>query len=319
MNPVQRTSPRLSSRVIACIGAGNIGRSWALAFASHGHIVRLFDRSLNALKAARDAIAAGAADLAEARLIEAVAPIVSRIEVSESLERTLTGVDYVQESVPENRDMKRAAFLEVAALAPNTAILASSSSTIPGSEFMNVRHPERCVVAHPVNPPHVIRAVEVVPSPWTSEETITRTCEFLTSVGQRPILLQREIFGFVINRLQYAMVNEALHLIREGLCDADAIDTAVRDGLAHRWALYGLFGTSHLNAQGGIREYYSKFSGTLREILECLHREPCVPDEKLTDVIAKCLERRMPTRDVPELQLERDRRLMSLRTLLGKP
>lgn len=301
--------------IVACYGTGNIGRSWALVFASYGHTVRLYDRSPAAVDAALAAIAAGARDLACEGSTAGPAEVLSRIETPGSLDELLCDVGYVQESVLESRGAKHEAFVDIAGLAPETAIIASSSSTIPGNEFMNVTRPERCIVVHPVNPPHVVRAVEVVPSPWTSQETTVRVCDFLRSVGQRPILLRREIFGFVINRLQFAVVNEALHLVREGICDPDAVDTAIRDGLGPRWALYGLFGTSHLNAMGGIREYYLKFSVALRQILESLHSGACIPDEALTNLIADCLERRMPAREVPTLQLERDRQLMRLRKL----
>jgi len=120
----------------------------------------------------------------------------------------------------------------------------------------------------------------------------------------------------VVNRLQFALVNEALHLIRDGVCDAEAIDVAMRDGLGPRWALYGVFGASHLNAGGGIREYYSKFASTLRAILECLHAGPCVPDAAMTEAIARSLEKGMPVRDVPTHQARRDLRLMKLRRFL---
>jgi len=310
-----RSTKQLSLE-IACYGVGNIGRSWALAFALRGHRVRIYDRSVDAAAAASRTIGSGLAALARARLVKNPQAVRSRIEVTRDARRALQGAYYVQESVPEDRAIKRAALEEIAACAPKSALIGSSSSTIPGSEFMQITNPGRCMVVHPVNPPHVIRAVELVPTPWTTRQTIARVSDLMVSIGQRPVLLKRELFGFVVNRLQFALVNEALHLIRDGVCDAEAIDVAMRDGLGPRWALYGVFGASHLNAGGGIREYYSKFASTLRAILECLHAGPCVPDAAMTEAIARSLEKGMPVRDVPTHQARRDLRLMKLRRFL---
>jgi L-gulonate 3-dehydrogenase len=312
-----RSAGRRRSLDVACFGVGNIGRSWALAFALHGHRVRLYDPSADAAAGASRSIASALTALARARLVRNPATIRSRIEVVRDVRHALRGVHYVQESAPEDRTVKRAAIEEIAAFAPTAALIGSSSSTIPGSEFMQVKNPGRCMVVHPVNPPHVIRAVELVPTPWTTRQTIARISRLMTSIGQRPVLLRRELFGFVVNRLQFALVNEALHLIRDGVCDAEAIDVAMRDGLGPRWAMYGVFRTSHLNASGGIREYYSKFAGTLRAILECLHTTPCVPDAVLTQAIAASLEKAMPVRQVPAHQQSRDLNLMRLRRFLA--
>jgi L-gulonate 3-dehydrogenase len=302
---------------VTCYGAGNIGRSWALLFAQHGHDVRLYDRALGAAAAALGRISESVLDLERIGVVTDPAAILGRVTVVADAGSALAGSDYVQESIVESLEAKREAFLEIAHLAPASAILASSCSTIPGSEFMDVAHRERCIVVHPVNPPHVIRAVEVVPALWTSESTLTRVSELLRSMGQTPIILRREIYGFVINRLQFAVINEALHLVRRGICAPEAIDAAMRDGLGPRWALCGVFGTSHLNAVGGIREYYTKFPGLMEQILGCLHAGACVPDEALTELISADLEKRLPAEQVPALQRARDLELIRLRKLMG--
>ena len=303
---------------IACIGVGNLGRAWAAIFARAGHDVALYDSQPDALKAALPAIESTLGSLASEGLVAAKEDVMQRIRICDSLDEALQGVDYIQESVIEDVETKRAVFREVDRAAPPDAIIASSVSSIPPSEFMaNLAGGARCIVAHPVNPPHLIPVVEVMLGPATSEETFETCCTLLSGIGQVPVRLNKEIFGYVLNRLQFALINEALHLVDGGYVSAEDVDNIVKYGLGRRWAFMGPFETNHLNATGGISEYYGKFQGAIGGIIGDLHREPHPLKPELISRLAVEMERTTPVAEVPVRQEWRDRKLMGLTRYFG--
>lgn len=296
----------------ACIGCGVIGASWAGAFARAGYGVRLFDPSPGSVSRARDAVDAvlGAGDPVgrEAML--------ARISVAGSLDDAIQGVDYVQESVVEDVDVKRRLFEQMDRVAPSSAILASSTSEIQPSLFME-RLPgrERCVVAHPVNPPHLIPLVEICRSPWTTDAVTDRTVAFMRSVGNDPVVLRHEVPGFILNRLQMALIREALNLVDSGVCAALDIDNVVRLGLGRRWAILGPFEAGHLNSHAGYRDYMTKFGSSMRGLFETLSIESDIK----TDLIEKIddeLSAKVPLGRIAAHQMQRDIRLAGLRSHL---
>ncbi len=301
------------SRNIACIGVGNLGRAWAAIFARAGHEVALYDSAPGAVAAALPAIESTLNSMAEANLVEDVAAAMARIRRCETLADAVAGVDHIQESVIEDVEVKRAIFRELDRAAPPAAIIASSVSSIPPSEFMaNLAGGARCIVAHPVNPPHLIPVVEVMLGPSTSEETYETCCALLSGVGQVPVRLNKEIVGYVLNRLQFALINEALHLVDGGYVSAEDADKIVKYGLGRRWAFMGPFETNHLNASGGIEEYYSKFQGAIGGIIKELFLEPHSLNPELISRLAEEMERTTPVAEVPARQEWRDRQLMAL-------
>ena len=306
------------SQKIACIGVGNLGRAWAAIFARAGHDVALYDNAPGAVAAALPAIESTLNSMAEAGLVEDVAAAMARIRPCETLADAVAGVDHVQESVIEDVEVKRAIFRELDREAPPNAVIASSVSSIPPSEFMaNLEGGARCIVAHPVNPPHLIPVVEVMLGPSTSEETYDACCALLSGVGQVPVRLNKEIFGYVLNRLQFALINEALHLVDGGYVSAEDADKIVKYGLGRRWAFMGPFETNHLNATGGIEEYYSKFQGAIGGIMKELFLEPHSLSPELISRLAQEMERTTPVADVPERQEWRDQQLMALTAHFG--
>lgn len=306
------------SKKIACIGVGNLGRAWAAIFARAGHQVALYDSAPGALDAALPAIKRTLQSMAEAELVEDVETIMVRVRVCETLADALQGVDHVQESVIEDVDVKRAVFLELDREAPPGAVIASSVSSIPPSEFMaNLEGGARCIVAHPVNPPHLIPVVEVMLGPLTSEETYESCCALLQGVGQVPVRLNKEIFGYVLNRLQFALINEALHLVDGGYVSAEDTDKIIKYGLGRRWAFMGPFEVNHLNATGGIEEYYTKFQGAIGGTIEQLFLEPHSLNPELISRLADEMAQTTPVADVPARQEWRDRQLMALTRHFG--
>ena len=301
------------SKRIACVGVGNIGRAWAAIFARAGHEVALYDEAPEALQEALPAIAGNLAAMAEAGLAEDADAAVACIRVCDSLAEALDGANYVQESVIEDIEVKRAMFRTLDHEAPPGAIIASSVSSLPPSEFMaNLAGGARCIVTHPTNPPSLIPVIEVMLGPATSEETYERTCALLEGAGQIPVRLNKEIFGYVLNRLQFALINEALHLVEGGYVSAEDADKIVKHGLGRRWAFMGPFETNHLNATGGIAEYYDKFAGAIGGILADLKTEPNALKPGLIARIAEEMEATTPVAEVPAKQQWRDKQLTAL-------
>ena len=254
---------------IAIIGSGIVGQSWAISFARGGFAVRLYDPADGVATAARHDIAASLADLARHDLLAGQTPatVLDRIAVAPSLPDALQGVVHVQENAPERPDLKRALFAELDAMAPPGAVLASSTSALlPSSFAAGLPGAHRCLVAHPLNPPHLIPAVEVVPGPFTAPAAVDACCDTLRRAGQMPFRVGREVAGFVMNRLQGALLDEAMALVDQGIATVEDIDIAMRDGLARRWAFMGPFETIDLNAPGGVQGFIERYGAAYAEI-----------------------------------------------------
>lgn len=299
----------------AIVGTGLIGRGWAAAFARAGWDVRLWDREPGAAAAARTAVGLSLKDLEAAGLVADAARAVAAVEVAPSLEQALDGVDYVQESVPESVDVKRSVFERLDAAAPAGIPLGSSSSTIAGSRFLAaIPGRGRCIVAHPANPPHLMPVVEVVPSPWHEEAFVTRTCALLSSIGQVPVLVRKEIEGFVMNRLQTAVVNEAVSLVAHGVIDPADLDKVMKHSLGLRWAFMGPFETMDLNAPNGFQDYAARYGRYYQAMGRDLGVAEPWPDEAL-DRIEESRRAETPRDAVGDRMRWRDQALMRLLAL----
>ena len=220
---------------IAIVGAGFIGRAWAISFARAGHEVALWDPITEAPAAALAYIEGLLPELKTHDLLGGAEPSVVRARMSgaASLEGALAGAIHVQENSPEDVAVKRELFSRLDAATPEGAVIASSTSAILPSKFTeHLAGRARCLVAHPINPPYLIPAVEVVPAPWTSPEAVERTAALLKSAGHAPIVMKRELDGFVMNRMQGALLEEAFRLVQEGFASTEDIDIGIREGLA---------------------------------------------------------------------------------------
>lgn len=242
---------------IAIIGCGVVGSSWALVFLRAGFETVMFDASEPVRERAAAFVGAHADRHGQGTDGSALAEnAMSRLSVADSLEQALDGVDYVQESAPERVEIKRDLYRRLDRLAAPDAVIGSSTSGLPASSFTEgLATAHRCLVVHPINPPHLIPLVEVVPSPWTDAAVVEAAMTLMRRVGQSPIRLNREIDGFVVNRLQSAMLGEAFRLVEDGICTAAEVDAAVSDGLGLRWFFMGPFATIDLNAENGVAEY----------------------------------------------------------------
>ena len=262
-------------RRVAVIGTGVVGRSWLRVFTRAGCEVRAWDPQAANVSAALDWHAKEVKrSPAPSR---AGQPKPGALAGVGSLRDAVAGAEYVQESGPETLATKRAIFAELDDAAPPAAILASSTSALDMSAIADpVAGRHRCVTAHPVNPPHVVPVVEVLGGSATSPETLGRTLTVLRAVGQTPVLLSRYVPGFLVNRLQVALLQEALSLLDRGVATADAIDAVVRDGLGLRWALLGPFGVADLNADGGAREYLTRYGPSIEGLVRTLGAAPAL-------------------------------------------
>ncbi len=241
---------------IAIIGAGLIGRSWGVVFARAGMDVAAWDPDA----ATRDALAGDIVAMLRAAGVPEAERVAARVAVSPSLEAALEGADLAQENGPERVDIKRELFARLdAAAAPDTILASSSSALVPSSFTGHLSGAARCLVAHPVNPPHLVPVVELCPSPATAAETMDRAEAIYRQADQVPVRLTREIDGFVLNRLQAALLGEALRLVSEGVVDVQGLDDTVRHGLGRRWAFMGPLETIVLNAPGGAADYIERY------------------------------------------------------------
>ena len=249
---------------IAIVGSGLIGRAWATVFASHGFSVALHDVAPGAAEAARAHIGTNLEELAGHGLVADATGSVARIRVAGDLADALAGADLVQENGPETVAAKQQLFAEMDALCPPSTILASSTSFIMASVFSEtLAGRSRCLVAHPVNPPHLVPIVELAPAPWTDPAVVERARAIYEQAGQVPIVLRKEKPGFVLNRLQAVLLAEAFRLVGEGVASAEDVDKTIRDGLGLRWSFMGPFETIELNAPGGISDYCARYGASL--------------------------------------------------------
>ena len=297
---------------IAVVGAGLVGAGWAIVFARSGHPVRLYDGDENVRSGVLDGIKANLNDLQSFELIDDADAVAGRIEVHDSLSAAVDGVSYVQESVFETVAVKSDVTKALDEACSPDVIIGSSSSGIPASAFTGgLKGQSRCLIAHPVNPPYLVPLVELVPASWTDPAAVDFTFDLMEAVGQSPIRIAREVEGFVLNRLQGALLNEAWALFEEGYASAEDIDKTVSDGLGLRWSFMGPFQTIDLNAPGGVADYAERLGPLYHAVAE----SRTTPQPWNSDLIAKVEGERREKLSADNLVSRRewrDRRLMAL-------
>lgn len=297
---------------IAIVGAGLIGRAWAIVFARAGCAVAIYDAAPEALASCENLLRENISDLAQHGLIsEAPSAVLARISTVATLAEALDGAALMQENVRETIQAKRAIFAEMDALAAPDTVLASSTSWIPASEFSaDLPGRQRILVGHPVNPPYLVPLVELAPAPWTSAAVVERARALYALAGQSPVLLKKEITGFLLNRIQGAVLNEALNLYADGYASVEDLDKVLKDGLGLRWAFMGPFETIDLNAPDGVLDYAARYGPTYRDVARSQ-----LPNEWHAALLEKiAAERRslLPAEQLAERARWRDNRLMAL-------
>ena len=297
---------------IGLVGVGLIGRAWANVFSRAGWDVKVWDANPEATANAPRLVAESLADLARHGLVSDPKGAATRVKAVATLEEAVAGVEFVQESGPETIDAKLEIWRKLDAAAPPEAILVSSSSAIVASRFTeHLKGRHRCLIAHPVNPPHVVPIVELCPAPWTAPEVVKKARAIYESVGQVPMELKKEIDGFILNRMQAVLLSEAFRLVSEGYCSAEDLDKTIAHGLGLRWSFMGPFETIEMNAPGGIPDYCARFSKTMASLAS----RPFPGDQFEPETVARIMASwgRTPTAaDVAKKSLWRDERLAAL-------
>jgi L-gulonate 3-dehydrogenase len=298
-------------RPVAIVGAGLVGAGWAIVYARAGLKVRVFDSNPEITRKAIPLIEAQLAGLHSHGLVEEKpATILGRITPVATLAEAVDGAFYVQESVLERIDVKRALMIELDRVASSDLIVGSSTSGIPGSEFaLGLALSPRVVIAHPVNPPYLVPVVELVPSPETAPATVTFADALMQAVGQTVVHVRKEVEGFVLNRLQAVLLREAWALVQEGVASCEDIDKTVRDGLGWRWSFMGPFETIDLNAPGGVADYAQRLGPLYQRIADSRrHAQPW--DDGLIQQVEAQRREHLAHADLESRRAWRDERLM---------
>ncbi|NP_001091202.1 crystallin lambda 1 L homeolog [Xenopus laevis] len=255
---------------IVIIGSGLIGRSWAMVFASGGFRVKLYDIVQEQVSTALEDIRKQMEELKKSEMLRGSLSLEDQMALVSGctdLKDALHGAQFIQECVPENLDLKRKIFSELDRYVNDSTIISSSTSCLsPTSMFSGLQHVKNCIVAHPVNPPYYVPLVELVPHPQTEMATVERTYNLMKKVGQSPVKLMKEVDGFVLNRLQYAVISEAWRLVQDRVISPRDVDLVMSEGLGLRYAFLGPLETAHLNAEG-FKSYCERYGEGIKRVL----------------------------------------------------
>jgi 3-hydroxyacyl-CoA dehydrogenase len=308
-------------RRIAIVGTGVIGASWAALYLARGFNVVATDPGPNAEANLRQYIDAAWKDLTVLGLSPKASP--DHLEFTLDMKKALSDADFVQENGPERQDFKIKLFADMDAATPQDSIIASSSSGLTMSVMQSAcRHPERCVIGHPFNPPHVIPLVEVVAGAKTSPEAVKQALTFYASIGKKPIHVRKEVVGHVANRLQAAIYREVVNLIEKGVLDVADSDTAVCCGPGLRWGVMGPNLLFHLGGgQGGIQHFMEHLSGPIASWWKDLGTQTEFTSQ-IKQIIIDGVQQEAAGRSIDQLAEERDEvllGLLALRTKQDKP
>jgi 3-hydroxyacyl-CoA dehydrogenase len=304
-------------RRVAIIGTGVIGASWASLFLANGLDVVATDVAPGAEAALRRFVAAAWPALQRLGLASGASQ--NRLSFTAALTEAVKDVDLVQENGPEKIEFKKTLYRQLDEILHPSVIIASSSSGLTMSEIQSAceMHPERCVIGHPFNPPHLVPLVEIVGGAKTSKDTIERAAEFYTSIGQRTVRVNKEMPGHVANRLQAALAREVYYLVAEGVVSAADVDTALCWGPGLRWGIMGNMMLNHLGGgPGGIEHFFQQFTGPMTAWWKTLGSPVLTPE--VQKKLINSVHAEVGSRSIDELAAERDEVLLGLIELRNK-
>jgi 3-hydroxyacyl-CoA dehydrogenase len=303
---------------VAVIGTGVIGRGWIRVFTRAGCRTRIYDadpaQTHKTLAWVESDLECDAAD----GLIspQQAQKCLSLISLHTNLDEAIAGAEYVQECGPEQLEIKHSIFSRMDEIAAPGVILASSTSALDIEDIAGgLRGAGRCITAHPFNPPHILPAVEMMFTKGHDPVLFEQAVEFLKSVGQKPVRMNFFIPGYLANRIQAAVVREAIHLVQCGVASVEAIDTVISEALGLRWAVFGNFGTNNTNADGGVREYYSRFGQSYISLMKELDPTPPSFDAQMIEQIGQGVDAMEGDAPISEICRWRDRMVLKIRKL----
>ena len=308
----------MSGKKVGIIGSGLIGRSFAMLFAGAGYKVQLYDIEKKQVDGALENIKTQLAHLEEVGLLRgdlSKSEQFALISGTSNMSECISGACYIQECVPEIQAVKEGVYAEIDKLVTDDrCVLASSTSAMPISYFTsNISHKSQCIVVHPCNPPFFCPVVEICPAAYTKPEITEVTMAMMRETGQKPVLIKKELYGFVLNRMQYAMLNEVWKMVEDGSIGVEDVDSVVKDGLGLRYAFMGPFETCHLNV-AGFSDLINKF-GSLMDQLNSTMGPYNVMGGESAKKVAEVLNKKMPLDKLDERRKWRDSRLIALAKL----
>jgi carnitine 3-dehydrogenase len=303
-------------RTVVCAGTGVIGGGWVAYFLAHGYRVVAWDPGDGAEDRLRHLVDSAWPAQAELGLAEGADR--ANLTFEPDLEAACTQADFVQESAPENLDLKRRLLADIDAVTPADVVISSSTSGYAMTEMQTeCTHPERTVVGHPFNPPYLIPLVEVVGGKLTDPDVVEWTSDFFRLAGKSVITMDHEVPGFVANRLQEALWREALHMVAAGEATVEQIDLSITDGPGLRWPIHGPMLTFHLaGGQGGMAHMLDHFGPSLLSPWTRLQAAELTPE--LRDAVVDGCLREAGDRSIDELVAERDRGVIAVLRALGR-
>lgn len=303
-------------RTVTCVGAGVIGGGWAAYFLARGYRVVAWDPADDAEERLRYLVERAWPALIDLGLADGAST--GNLVFEPDLAKACAQADFVQESAPEVLDLKRSLLADIDAATPEGVVVSSSTSGYGMSEMQDkCAHPERTVVGHPFNPPYLIPLVEVVGGTSTSPDVVAWTSDFYRHAGKSVITMDREVPGFIANRLQEALWREALHMVAAGEATVEQIDLSITDGPGLRWPIHGPMLTFHLaGGQGGMAHMLDHFGPSLLEPWTRLEAAELTP--QLRDAVVDGCEREADGRTIDELVAERDRGVIAVLRALGR-
>lgn len=306
------------SEKVAIVGSGLIGQFWAMIFTSGGLRVSLYDVDSKQVSNALALIKEKLERYERQGCLRGCSTAAEQLQLvtgHTDLAECLDGAVYIQECVPESVDLKTKVFQQLDSMMNDSVVAASSSSCLGPSLFAGgMKHKDRVVVAHPVNPPYFLPLVEIVPGPWTAPDVLAKTRTMMERVGQSPVTLRKEVAGFAVNRIQYAIINECWNMLKEGILSAEDIDKVMKDGLGPRYAFIGPLETMHLNADG-IVDYCQRYADGAYRVCQTMTPPPIQYDIPTAEKVLADFERSIPVDAISQRRQWRDNRLAALATL----